>query len=556
MTASPSVAHSLAFSASTWCAISTRERPPPRIARKSAPSTHRPAPALPTGAGPRRVRLAPLHPQISPITPQQFNDSPLSSPVRTIAPTHTPKQPADSLPLSNPSSSPSSSNKSSVSSRASRRTRKPQSARSVSAPPRHAVPPVAPPGQVDWTEVNSDRLTEELSVDSFLQSPMSAADEPTEGEKAFLNEQLEKRKRQKETQAATAATKSKPRGKNNRVQKRKPRTSRSSSTGLKDNFQVYMDEISREELLGQAEVITLATVIREGVTVEDTQATMRSTLGRRPSLSELATELGLDAKEVQRRRMAGTAAKNTLVAANLRLVTSVARKVSKSMNGAGSSLAFDDMMQEGSVGLIRAAEKFDASRGYKFSTYATWWIRASVMRSITTQSRAIKVPSTVVDEYSRIRREFQRLREGGIFAPTDGQVAKALGTTPAKLRFVVNAVTQTPGSLDINLDIKGDGGSTRALAELIEGDDRVEERMVIEMERNELDKALRESLKPMERAVIRLRFGLDDGQPRTLRETGNLLGLSKERIRQVIFRALPKLRTPEIQEMLTAATTH
>ena len=376
-----------------------------------------------------------------------------------------------------------------------------------------------------------------------------------DGQKTFLAEQLEKRKIENEQKKVKTAKKEQKTKTKKRVRPISASGRASArSQALKDTFQAYMEEISRDELLDQSAVISLAEQIKEGLTVEITQRTMQEKLGRRPSIPEIAEKIGIDVREVQKRRMTGTAAKNTLVAANLRLVTSVARKVatSKGINLVG--IAIDDLVQEGSVGLLRAAEKFDASRGYMFSTYATWWIRAYVMRSITTQSRSIKVPSTIVDEYSRIKKEHARIRELGDFQPSDEAVASNLGITVAKLRFVVNVVTRVPTSLDTPLGVNVGGTNSRSLGEIIEGDDKIEETLVKNLEKKELDLALRNRLRPLERAVIKLRFGLEDGQPRTLRETGDLLGLSKERIRQVIFRALPKLKTPEIQKMLEEAT--
>lgn len=376
-----------------------------------------------------------------------------------------------------------------------------------------------------------------------------------EVQKTFLAEQLEKRKIENEQKKVKTAKREQKTNTKKRVRPISA-TRRASvrNQALKDTFQAYMEEISRDELLDQSAVISLAEQIKQGVAVETMQRTMQEDLGRRPSIPEIAEKIGIDVREVQKRRMTGTAAKNTLVAANLRLVTSVARKVSTSKGVNLIGIAIDDLVQEGSVGLLRAAEKFDASRGYMFSTYATWWIRAYVMRSITTQSRSIKVPSTIVDEYSRIKKEYSRIREFGDFQPSDEAVAKALGITVAKLRFVVNVVTRAPTSLDVSLGANTGTNDSRSLGEIIEGDDKIEENLVKSIEKNELDLALRNRLKPVERAVIKLRFGLDDGQPRTLRETGDLLGLSKERIRQVIFRALPKLKTPEIQKMLEEAT--
>lgn len=396
--------------------------------------------------------------------------------------------------------------------------------------------------------VKENQVTEEAGVDVSVRD--AKQQEKERMQKAYLNDQLAKRQ---ELNQSKKQRKHRP---SKRVRPVTPSSiSMRNATVLKDTFQAYMDDISREDLLDQAEVISLATHINLGVAVEEAQRSMEKTLGRRPSIAQLAENLGIGLQEVQKRRMAGTAAKNQLVAANLRLVTSIARKVASTKSASTAGIALDDMVQEGSVGLIRAAEKFDASRGYKFSTYATWWIRAFVMRSITTQSRSIKVPSTVVDEYARIRKQYSAMRENGVFKPTEEEVAHGLGITAAKLRFVVKVVTQVPTSLDIGLDPGSDASNSRTLGEIVEGQDNVEESMVEDLQRRELDAALRGCLRPLERAVVRLRFGLDDGQPRTLRETGDLLGLSKERIRQLLFRALPKMKTPEIQQMLIDATT-
>ncbi|CAN8076966.1 unnamed protein product, partial [Agarophyton chilense] len=391
-----------------------------------------------------------------------------------------------------------------------------------------------------------------------LSPPPSPPSSPRERQqRAFLTEQLARRQRER-TAHSDHHAQQQPLTVEPRTQKKRMRSSlrsrpRNVSNALKDTFQMYMEEISREDLLAQTQVFALAARIKHAVSMEKHQRTLHAELGRRPSVTELATYLRLPPSELKRILLSGTAAKNALVSANLRLVTSVARKVASSKTGTTARLALDDMVQEGSVGLIRAAEKFDASRGYRFSTYATWWIRAYVMRSITTQSRSIKVPSTIVDEYARIRREYSRLRECGVIKPTEEDVAKELGITPAKLCFVVNVVTRSPISLDLTLGPDVNSSGSRTLGEIVEGDDNVEERLVESFQRKELDLALRRCLRPLERAVIRLRFGLEDGQPRTLRETGELLGLSKERIRQLIFRALPKMKTAEFQRLLTDA---
>lgn len=337
-----------------------------------------------------------------------------------------------------------------------------------------------------------------------------------------------------------------------------PRRGRSRGPSAKRTFSAYIDEISSTGLLAQREVIQLSSEIREGIAIEEKQNKLSNKLKRRASLPEIADSLNIPEEEVRDALLRGKAAKNRLVASNLRLVTSVCRRMSSVRKGknqdnrnqiASAALSLDDMIQEGSMGLIRAAEKYDGSRGYKFSTYATWWIRAAVMRAITTQSRSIRVPCTVVDEYQRIKKEFERRRQGGEPTPDEKTVAQELGISVGKMRFVLNSVSRTTASLDLSIG-SHDGSTRSTLAELIEGDDRVEERLVEEMQRNELDLALKLALQPRERAIIRLRFGLDDGHPRTLHEIGRILGMSKERVRQVTFKSLAKLNTPEMRRRL------
>lgn len=334
-----------------------------------------------------------------------------------------------------------------------------------------------------------------------------------------------------------------------RESSRRRRTRRNNLAPLRDPFLSYMDEISQSDILDQKSVIELADRIKEGVNVEKSQARLIVEYGRKPSILELADRLESTPDVVQRKLNLGLVAKNDLVAANLRLVTSIARKVQSSKTST-QGLALDDMIQEGNVGLIRAAEKYDVTRGYRFSTYATWWVRASIMRAVTTQSRTIKVPTTVVEEYLQIEKERSRLVAEGKPNPTDSQIATNLGITTAKLRFISKVVSKPPVSLDLPV---ADGDTTqqgRTLGELVVGDDEIEERLVVQMQKQELDSVLRRSLKPVERAAVRLRFGLEDGHPRTLREVGQLLSISRERARQHIFSALSKLRTPEVRQFL------
>lgn len=323
------------------------------------------------------------------------------------------------------------------------------------------------------------------------------------------------------------------------------------SPRLRDPFQAYMDEISRSEVLDHAVVIALAEKIKGGANVEKMQLElMRKSGGRRPTLPELAEAMGKEAADVQLALNLGTVAKHELVSANLRLVTSVAKKVQASKSST-AGLALDDMIQEGNLGLIRAAEKYDGSKGYRFSTYATWWVRATVLRAVTTQSRAIRLPVSVLEDFSKVEKERARQIAAGARFADDDKVAEAIGITRAKLRFVESVVQRHPTSLDIQFgDRNALVGTNRTLADLIPGEDDVEEKMVSDMQRKELDAVLRSKLKPIERAAVRLRFGLEDGHPRTLQEVGSLLSVSKERVRQLVFSALAKLKTPEVRSFL------
>lgn len=348
---------------------------------------------------------------------------------------------------------------------------------------------------------------------------------------------------------ATSAVTASRRMQTKKVPPRRRRQQQSPHAPMRDPFLSYMHEISQGEILDQQSVIDFANKIREGVQIERTQAALTSKFGRKPVVAELAEFLGATPELIQRRLNLGLVAKNDLVSANLRLVTSVARKIQATKTST-LGLALDDMIQEGNVGLIRAAEKYDVSRGYRFSTYATWWVRASILRAITTQSRAIKIPTTVVEEYVQIQRERTRLIAEGTLHPSDNQIAASLGITTAKLRFISSVVARPPISLDVSVTEQGPSQDGRTLGELLIGDGEMEERMVERMQRQELDAVLKTSLKPMERAAIRLRFGLEDGHPRTLREVGELLSLSRERVRQHVFSALSKLRTPEVRQFL------
>ena len=269
---------------------------------------------------------------------------------------------------------------------------------------------------------------------------------------------------------------------------------------------------------------------------EDPIQTYLREIGRIPLLT------AEEEKELARRARAGDEeAKAKLAAANLRLVVSIAKRYT------GLGLPLLDLIQEGNVGLMRAVEKFDPERGYKFSTYATWWIRQAITRALTQTSRSIRLPESLLQRLRKIQEaESEWLQEYGEL-PTDEELAEVLGMPVEQIQEARQAPQYTP-SLDQPLDEEEDGDE---LEQLI-GNGSLPSPLrtaLKELRREELRKAL-ESLSERERKVLSLRYGLEDDQPRTLEETGRILGISRERVRQIQNEALEKLRQPKIRKRL------
>lgn len=288
-----------------------------------------------------------------------------------------------------------------------------------------------------------------------------------------------------------------------------------------DPVRMYLKEIGKVPLLSAAEEVKYAKEIEAGE-----KATEK--LIKNKSLKPA------DRRKLQREENKGIEAKKKLVEANLRLVVSIAKRY------VGRGMLFLDLIQEGNLGLIRAVEKFDFRKGFKFSTYATWWIRQAITRAIADQARTIRIPVHMVETINKlVRIQRQLLQELGR-EPTPEEVAKEMGITPEKVREILK-VSREPVSLETPIGEEEDS----QLGDFIEDQEAVipANAASFALLQDQLRDVL-DTLSERERKVIELRFGLVNGHPRTLEEVGKEFGVTRERIRQIESKTLSKLRHP------------
>ncbi len=276
----------------------------------------------------------------------------------------------------------------------------------------------------------------------------------------------------------------------------------------------------------------------KGIAIDDPVRLYLREIGRIKLLS--ANEEVELARAIIKGGTPGAIAKRKLVQANLRLVVSIAKKY------VGRGMLFLDLIQEGNLGLIRAAEKFDHERGFKFSTYATWWIRQAITRAIADQARTIRIPVHMVETINKLKKVTRRLAQEYSRKPTEEELAMEMNVSISKLREIIK-IAQEPLSLETPIGKEEDS----RLGDFIEDKeaDAPIKTVASDLLREDLAEVLC-TLSPRERDVLRLRFGMDDGRQRTLEEVGQLFGVTRERIRQIEAKALRKLRHPNRSKRL------
>ncbi len=308
-----------------------------------------------------------------------------------------------------------------------------------------------------------------------------------------------------------------------------------------DTVGAFFREMARYPLLKPDEEIELAHRVKFLVRVEAAQLRLQEELQRSPSRAELAAALELSDRDFDCSLYRANVAKRKMIRSNLRLVVSIAKRY------LNRGVPFLDLIQEGAIGLNRAAEKFDPNKGYKFSTYAYWWIRQAITRTIANDARTIRLPIHIVEKLNKLKKAQRLLKQRLQRNPSEAELATELKTTPAQLRQLLQLRRQ---SLSLNHRV-GKGEDTELL-ELLEDSDLQlpEEKMSETMMSQEITAVLSDVLTEREKEVISLRFGLNSTQPYTLEEVGNMFNLSRERVRQIQTKAMRKLRRPQVARRL------